>query len=194
MSRKKLDRFRQCLNMSRKDRRICPFSQLVTENVVIHLTWYFISESDPPTVDQDVQTFLQNVNICPAKCFRWKFSRSWAFGIEGLSNFPDFAPNSRKEWRLSLFNQFCENKLENCRKFWNLWKLFNIIQYYSFVSLVWNVPAFSIQYCRLAPARAGDRSLAQKETTLMLFNIYILVHITTPRRKMNSSVGLGKGK
>ena len=40
----------------------------------------------------------------------------------------DFAPNSREEWRLSLFNQFCENKLENCRKFWNLWKLFNIIQ------------------------------------------------------------------
>ena len=49
--------------------------------------------------------------------------------------FPDFAPNSRKECRLSLFNQFCENKLENCRKFWNLWKLFNIIQYYSIVSL-----------------------------------------------------------
>ena len=50
--------------------------------------------------------------------------------------FPDFAPNSRKQWRLSFFNQICENKLENCRKFWNLWKLFNIIQYYSFVSLV----------------------------------------------------------
>ena len=43
--------------------------------------------------------------------------------------FPDFAPNSRKEWRLSLFNQFCEKKLENCRKFWNLWKLFNITKY-----------------------------------------------------------------
>ena len=27
------------------------------------------------------------------------------------------------------------NKLENCRKFWNPWKLFNIIQYYSIVSL-----------------------------------------------------------
>ena len=44
--------------------------------------------------------------------------------------FPDFAPNSRKEWRLSLFNQFCENKLEDCRKFWNLWDL---IQYYSII-------------------------------------------------------------
>ena len=49
---------------------------------------------------------------------------------------PDFATNSREEWRLSLFNQICENKLENCWKFWNLWKLFNIIiKYYSFVSL-----------------------------------------------------------
>ena len=33
-----------------------------------------------------------------------------------------------------FFNQICENKLENCRKFWNLWKLFIIIHYYSFVS------------------------------------------------------------
>ena len=42
--------------------------------------------------------------------------------------FPDFAPNSRKEWGLSLFNQFCENELENYRnfwKFWKFWKLFN---------------------------------------------------------------------
>ena len=33
-----------------------------------------------------------------------------------------------------FFNQNCENKLENCRKFWNqiLWKLF--IHHYSFVS------------------------------------------------------------
>ena len=53
-----------------------------------------------------------------------------------MNFFPDFAPNSRREWRLSLFNQICENKLENCRKFWNLWKLFNVVQYYSFVSLV----------------------------------------------------------
>ena len=55
VSRKKLDRFRPCLNMSRKDRRICPLSQLVTEkarhissvtqlvteNVVIHLKMIF---------------------------------------------------------------------------------------------------------------------------------------------------------
>ena len=37
-----------------------------------------------------------------------------------------------------FFNQICENKLENCRNFWNLWKLFNIIQcslsmYFSYV-------------------------------------------------------------
>ena len=38
-----------------------------------------------------------------------------------------------------FFNQICENKLEHCRKFWNLWKLFNIIQNYSIVSLTLNV-------------------------------------------------------
>ena len=34
-----------------------------------------------------------------------------------------------------FFNQICENKLESCRKFWNLWELFTIIQNYSLVSL-----------------------------------------------------------
>ena len=34
-----------------------------------------------------------------------------------------------------FFNQICENKLENCRKFWDLWSLFIIIHYFSFVSL-----------------------------------------------------------
>jgi hypothetical protein len=43
-----------------------------------------------------------------------------------------------------FFNQICDNQLENCQnrakqKFWNLWKLFNIITcsipYHSFVSL-----------------------------------------------------------
>ena len=29
-----------------------------------------------------------------------------------------------------------KSNFENCREFWNLWKLFNIIQYYSFVSLM----------------------------------------------------------
>ena len=53
-----------------------------------------------------------------------------------MNFFPDFAPNSRKEWRVSLFNQICENKLEICRKFWIWWKLFNIIQNYSLVSLI----------------------------------------------------------
>ena len=47
-----------------------------------------------------------------------------------------------------IFNRICENKLENCRIFWNLWKLFKIIQtdpnsilfiiihYYSYYSLL----------------------------------------------------------
>ena len=64
-------------------------------------------------------------------------SSNFAFFCEFLMNFfPDFAPNSRKEWGLSLFNQFCENELENCRNnyFWNLWKFVNSIQYYSIVS------------------------------------------------------------
>ena len=42
---------------------------------------------DSRTVDQDIQIFLQNVNIYPTKHPRCKFSRSLAFGIEGLSNF-----------------------------------------------------------------------------------------------------------
>ena len=59
------------------------------------------------------------------------------FFSEFLMNFfPDFAPNSRKEWGLSLFNQFCENELENYRNFWKFWKLFNFIQFYSIVSLL----------------------------------------------------------
>ena len=52
----------------------------------------------------------------------------------------NFVPISRQIPEMSdvcrFFTQICENKLENCRKFWNLWKLFNIIQYYSIVSLV----------------------------------------------------------
>ena len=51
-----------------------------------------------------------------------------------MTFFPDCAPNSRKEWGLSLFNQFCENELENYRNFWKFWKfgkLFNFIQFYS---------------------------------------------------------------
>ena len=66
--------------------------------------------------------------------------------------FPDFAPNSRKEWRLSLFNQICENKLEHCRNFWNLWKLFIMIQYYSIVSLL------EVSY----PARRASRDAATR--------------------------------
>ena len=55
----------------------------------------------------------------------WLHFWSFHFSCENLHSFsdffmkicPDFATNSRKEWRLSLFNQICENKLENCRKF-----------------------------------------------------------------------------
>jgi len=54
--------------------------------------------------------------------------------------FPDFAPNSRKQWHLSFFNQIYENKLENCRKFRflkfvKIIQYHSIIQYYSIVSL-----------------------------------------------------------
>ena len=65
--------------------------------------------------------FIFSVEFCIFSANFW-----WFF-------FPDFAPNSRKEWRLSLFNQICENKLENCRKFWNLWKLFDITIVFSII-------------------------------------------------------------
>ena len=58
-----------------------------------------------------------------------------------------------------FFNQICENKLENCRKFWNnMWKLFIIIHYYSFVSLGfahrWRIPlvACARDACFFLPA------------------------------------------
>ena len=35
-----------------------------------------------------------------------------------------------------FLNQICENKSEICRKFWNLWELFIIIQNYSLHFLV----------------------------------------------------------
>ena len=64
-------------------------------------------------------------------------SSNFAFFLRNFDEFfPDFAPNSRKEWGLSLFNQFCENELENYRNFWKFWKLFNFIQFYSIVSLI----------------------------------------------------------
>ena len=40
-----------------------------------------------------------------------------------------------------FFNQICENKLESCQKFWNLWELFTIIQNYSLVSSILGQPA-----------------------------------------------------
>ena len=52
-------------------------------------------------------------------------SSNFAFFCEFLMKFcPEFATNSRKEWRVSLFNQICEGKIKSCRKFWHLWKLF----------------------------------------------------------------------
>ena len=53
-----------------------------------------------------------------------------------MNFFLDFAPNSRKEWGLSLFNQFCENEFENDLNFWKFWKSFNFLQFYSIVSLL----------------------------------------------------------
>ena len=72
----------------------------------------------------------------------------------------DFATKSRKEWRVSFFNQICENKLEICRKFWNMWKLFNItvfniIHSYSFVSL-----------CRTSTECASCRSCSTRNHSI----------------------------
>ena len=41
--------------------------------------------------------------------------------------FPDFEIPEKSD-AFCFFNQVCENKLESCRKFWNLWE---IIHYYS---------------------------------------------------------------
>ena len=50
----------------------------------------------------------------------WQSSRPWARETE-------FTVGWNRATR--------RNQIENCRNFWNLWKLFNIIQYYSIVSL-----------------------------------------------------------
>ena len=64
-----------------------------------------------------------------------------------------------------FFNQIYENKLESCRKFWNLWESFTItcIQNYSLVSLIAGSIAgctagFTLctAGCTVAPARARD--------------------------------------
>ena len=47
------------------------------------------AEIDSRTVDQDIQIFLQIVNTYLTKHSRCNLSRSLAFGIEGLSNFPN---------------------------------------------------------------------------------------------------------
>ena len=49
---------------------------------------------------------------------------------------PDFATNSRKEWRESRFQSNLRKQIRKLPKFWNLWKLFIIIHHYSFVSLI----------------------------------------------------------
>ena len=53
-----------------------------------------------------------------------------------MNFFPDFAPNSRKEWRLLLFQSNLRKQFRKLPKFWNLWELLTIIQNYSLVSLV----------------------------------------------------------
>ena len=66
------------------------------------------------------------------RVFSFFLRRILHFFCEFLMKFcPDFATNSREEWRVSLFQSNLRNKLENCRKFWKLWKLFIIIHYYS---------------------------------------------------------------
>ena len=64
---------------------------------------------------------------------------SWNFALFSANFWWIFVRISRQIPEKSdvcrFFTQICENKLENCRNFWNLWKLFNIIQYYSIVSL-----------------------------------------------------------
>ena len=54
-----------------------------------------------------------------------------------MNFFPDFAPNSRKEWRLLLFQSNLRKQIRKLPKILNLnlWKLFTIIQNYSLVSL-----------------------------------------------------------
>ena len=80
--------------------------------------------------------FSRSTLICSAKSFRWKFSGSWAFGIEGLTNFFRIPRQILENSDVCRFlNQICENKSEICRKFRILWKVFTIIQNYSLVSL-----------------------------------------------------------
>ena len=63
--------------------------------------------------------------------FRFFFIFSVEFCIFSANFLWNFVRISRQISEKSdvcrFFNQICENKLENCRKFWNLWKLFIII-------------------------------------------------------------------
>ena len=85
-----------------------------------------------------------------------------------MNFFPDFAPNSRKEWRLSFFNQICENKLENYRKFpffrlhWSFARKKNlksvkVIQHYSILFI--RVLRFPGRLARGGRERGGPRRL-----------------------------------
>ena len=65
--------------VTEKDRKIWLLSQLVTE---LYFEIDVIFKIDSRTVDQDIQIFLQNVNIYPTTHPQCKFSRSLAFGIE----------------------------------------------------------------------------------------------------------------
>ena len=70
---------------------------------------------------QKLSTFFRDwINEFPIFSF---FSSNFAFFCEFFMNFfPDFAPNSRKEWRLSLFNQICENFGKFNNKFAKFWQ------------------------------------------------------------------------
>ena len=77
---------------------------------------------------------------------------------------PDFATNSRKEWVVSLFQSNLRKQIVNCRKFWNLWKLFIIVHYYSFDSLArpWLAPGPRAWPARRGPGRAPAWAAARR--------------------------------
>ena len=69
------------------------------------------------------------------RCFSFSSSNFAFFSATFLLNFcPECATDSRTGVIFS--NQSCENKLENCRKLWNLCKLVSIYHYFSFVSFM----------------------------------------------------------
>ena len=91
------------------------------------------------TFSQKSSTFFREwINEFPIFHFCVELKRNFAFFCEFWWNFVRISRQiPEKSDVCRFFNQICENKLENCRKFCNqiMWKWFHIIQYYSFVSL-----------------------------------------------------------